>query len=118
MTLHEYRHELEHAAELIVRLERSIETSIETLPAKMRAVVEALQSLRGVAQTSAVWIVAELGAVSRFARAWQLMGHSGPVPWGTRVATEFIVAASVRRATRICGVPWWKPPDLTGTAPP
>lgn len=81
MTFEDYRHEVEHAAERIVRLERSIDASIETLPVKMRAVVEALQSLRGVAQISAVSIMAELGEVSRFAGARQLMGYSGAVPW-------------------------------------
>jgi hypothetical protein len=35
--------------------------------------------LRGVAQISAVTIVAELGQISRFAHARQLMGYSGAV---------------------------------------
>jgi transposase len=63
MTLKDYRREVEHAAERIGRLERSIDAAIETLPVKMRAVVEALQSLRWVARVSAVSIVAELGQV-------------------------------------------------------
>jgi transposase len=84
MTMEDYRHEVEHAAERIMRLERSIDAAIETLPVKMRAVVEALQSLRGVAQISAVSIMAELGEVSRFARPRQLMGYSGAVPWEDR----------------------------------
>jgi transposase len=46
----------------------------------MRAVVDALQALRGVAKISAVTIVAELGELSRFARPRQLMGYSGAVP--------------------------------------
>jgi transposase len=45
----------------------------------MRAVIEALQSLRGIAQISAVSIMAELEEVSRFGRARQLMGYSGAV---------------------------------------
>src|SRR5438046_6451591 len=45
----------------------------------MRAVIEGLQALRGIAQVSAVTIVAELGQISRFARARQLMGYSGAV---------------------------------------
>jgi transposase len=36
--------------------------------------------LRGVAEISAVIIVAELGQVSRFESARQLMGYSGAVP--------------------------------------
>src|SRR5258708_17317300 len=43
----------------------------------MRAVIEALQALRGVALVSAVTIVAEVGELSRFTRAPQLMGYSG-----------------------------------------
>ena len=39
-------------------------------PAPMRAVIAALQALRGVAQVSAATIVAELGQVSRFGRLW------------------------------------------------
>ena len=81
MTLEDYLHEVEHAAERIGRLEHSIDAAIATLPVKMRAVIEALQSLRGIAQTSAVSIMAELGEVSRFERARQLMGYSGAVSW-------------------------------------
>jgi transposase len=81
LTLEDYLHEVEHAAERIVRLERSIDAAIETLPVKMRTVIEALQSLRGIAQISAVSIMAELGEVSRFERARQLMGYSGAVSW-------------------------------------
>jgi transposase len=45
----------------------------------MRAVVEALQALRGIAQLSAVTIAAEVGELSRFAKPRQLMGYSGAV---------------------------------------
>ena len=40
----------------MARLEHSIDAAIETLPVKMRAVIEGLQSLRGIAQISAVTI--------------------------------------------------------------
>ena len=79
ITLGDYLHEVEHAAERIERLERSIDAAIETLPAKMRAVIEALQSLRGIAQISAVTIMAEVGQISRFEHPRQLMGYSGAV---------------------------------------
>lgn len=78
-TLVDYLHEVEHAAERILRLERSIDTAIETLPEKLRAVIEALQSLRGIAKISAVSIMAEVGELSRFESARQLMGYSGAV---------------------------------------
>jgi transposase len=78
-TLLDYLHEVEHAAERIARLERAIDGAIETLPVKLRAVIEALQSLRGIAQLSAVSIMAELGELSRFEHPRQLMGYSGAV---------------------------------------
>jgi transposase len=80
-TLVDYLHEVQHAAERIVRLERSIDTAIETLPEKMRAVIEALQSLRGIAKIGAVSIMAEVGELSRFEHARHLMGYSGAVSW-------------------------------------
>jgi transposase len=79
VTLGDYLHEVDHAAERIGRLERSIDAAIESLPVKMRAVIEALQSLRGIAQMSAVSIMAEVGEMSRFAHPRQLMGYSGAV---------------------------------------
>jgi transposase len=78
-TLLDYLHEVEHMGERIAGLERLIDTAIETLPVKMRAVIEALQSLRGIAQISAVSIMAELGELSRFEHPRQLMGYSGIV---------------------------------------
>jgi len=57
----------------------------------MRAVVEALQALRGVAQITAVTIVAELGTLSRFQTPRQLMGYSG------LVASEFSSGNRIQR---------------------
>ena len=45
----------------------------------MRALIEALQSLRGIAQSSVVSIMAEVGELSRFAHPRHLMGYSGAV---------------------------------------
>jgi transposase len=78
-TLADYIHEVEHVQDRIARLEKAIDDSIETIPEKMRAVVEALQSLRGIAKISAVTVMAELGEVSRFDTPTQLMGYSGAV---------------------------------------
>jgi transposase len=78
-TLLDYLHEVEHAAERIDRLERAIDEAVQTAPEPMRAVIEALQALRGIAQVSAVTIVAEVGELSRFATPRQLMGYSGAV---------------------------------------
>jgi transposase len=79
-TLIDYLHEVEHMACRIGQLEQSIDSAIAGAPAKMRAVVDALQALRGIAKISAVSVVAELGEISRFAHPRQLMGYSGAVP--------------------------------------
>jgi transposase len=77
VTLLDYLHEVEHVADRIERLERAINEAVKTAPPSMRVVIEALQALRGIALVSAVTIVAEVGALSRFERAPQLMGYSG-----------------------------------------
>jgi transposase len=78
-TLRDYVHEVEHAARRIERLEHAIDEAITTAPVRMRAVIAALQALRGIAQVSAVTIVAEVGELSRFTNPRQLMGYSGAV---------------------------------------
>ena len=49
-TLLDYLHEVEHAATRIERLERAIDDAIVGAPPQMRAVIEALQALRGIAK--------------------------------------------------------------------
>jgi len=78
-TLLDYLHEVEHMAARIVRLDSAIEEAVKVAPTKMRAVIEGLQALRGIAQISAVTIVAELGEVTRFSKARELMGYGGIV---------------------------------------
>jgi transposase len=79
-TLLDYVHEVDHAAERIERLERAIDQAIEAAPDCIRAVIDGLQALRGIARISAATIVAELGQLSRFPRPRQLMGYTGAVP--------------------------------------
>ena len=78
-TLLDYLHEVEHMADRLTRLEAALDEAVQAAPAPMRAVIAALQALRGVAQVSAATIVAELGQVSRFDRPRQLMSYSGTV---------------------------------------
>lgn len=78
-TLLDYLHEVEHMAARITRLEQAIDAALPALPATMRALIDGLQSLRGVAKVSAVTLVAELGQLSRFAHPRQLMGYAGIV---------------------------------------
>jgi transposase len=79
-TLLDYLHEVEHMAERVKRLEQAIAEAVQVASPQMQEVVRGLQALRGIAQISAVTLVAELGELSRFASARQLMGYSGAVP--------------------------------------
>jgi transposase len=78
-TLLDYLHEVEHVATRIVKLEKAIDEAVQTAPMEIRTVIEALQALRGVAQTTAATIVSEVGSLSRFESPRQLMGYSGLV---------------------------------------
>src|SRR5262249_60603493 len=55
-TLLDYIHEVDHVAARIGRLEAAIAAAVQTAPARMRAVIEALQALRGIALVTAVTI--------------------------------------------------------------
>jgi transposase len=92
-TLLDYVHEVEHMAARIERLEKAIGEAIQKAPPAMRAVVEALQALRGVAQITAATVVAELGTVSRFDSPRQLMGYSG------LVSSEFSSGNRIQRGS-------------------
>jgi transposase len=78
-TLEDYLNEVKHVAERIVKLEKAIDEAVRQAPPEIRRVIEALQALRGVAQTTAATIVSELGSLSRFESPRQLMGYSGLV---------------------------------------
>jgi transposase len=77
VTLLDYLHKVEHVAMRLAHLELAIDEAIANAPAEIRAVIEARQALRGIAKISAATVVAEVGKISRFARARQLMGYCG-----------------------------------------
>jgi transposase len=76
----DYLHEVEHMAERVLRLEQAITEAVKLASPELQEVVRDLQALRNIAQISAVTIAAELGNISRFESARQLMGYSGAVP--------------------------------------
>ena len=80
LPLTDYVHQVEHLVAGIERLDQAVLEAAQLGAAQMRAVIEALQALRGIAQVTAVTIVAELGQISRFVKAGQLIGYSGLVP--------------------------------------
>lgn len=90
-TLLDYRTEVERAADRIKRLEAAIDDAVQDAPPQMKAVIDALQALRGVAKVTATTLVTEIGNFSRFTRPKQLMGYSGVVP------SEYSSGASRRR---------------------
>jgi transposase len=77
--LSDYVEEVDHVAARIVKLEKAIDEAVQKAAPEIRTVIEALQALRGVAQTTAATIVSELGSLSRFQSPRQLMGYSGLV---------------------------------------
>jgi transposase len=116
-TLLDYLHEVEHVAERIVRLERSIDAAVELMPESMRAVIAGLQCLRGVAKVSAVTLASELGGISRFAHARQLMGYAGMVSRehssGDRIRRGSISKAGNAHLRRIVTEAAWRRRGVT-----
>lgn len=78
--IQDYINELEHQTARVERLEKAIDEAIQKAPKEMKAVVAALQSLRGVAKITAVTLAVEVGSFRRFDRATQLMSYTGMVP--------------------------------------
>jgi len=76
----DYLHEVEHMGERVMRLEQAIAEAATLASPELREVIQGLQALRGIAHISAITIAAELGQISRFEGARQLMGYSGIVP--------------------------------------
>jgi len=79
-TMLDYLHEVDHMSERVKRLEQAITEAVKLAAPVVQEVVKGLQALRGIAEISAVTIVAELGSITRFGTARQLMGYSGAVP--------------------------------------
>lgn len=72
--------ELDHQNERVARLDAALHTQSETLPEEMRQVLGALQCMYGVAELSALTVVAETGDLGRFRKAPQLFSYAGLVP--------------------------------------
>jgi transposase len=79
-TMLDYLHEVDHMGERVKRLEQAITEAVKLAAPVVQEVVKGLQALHGIAEISAVTIVAELGSITRFDTARQLMGYSGAVP--------------------------------------
>jgi transposase len=113
----DYLHEVDHMAARVTRLEQAIEEAVQLAPHQMREVIEALQALRGIAKVSAVTIVAELGELSRFGEARQLMAYSGTVSREHSSGESCKEVASPRPAMCTCVALSWRLPGPTATRP-
>lgn len=79
-TMVDYLGEIDHVVERIKRLEQAIDDAVKLADPTTRAVIEALQALRGVAKLTATTIAVEIGNFSRFDKASKLMSYSGVTP--------------------------------------
>ena len=118
IVLADYLHEVERVAARIAHLNHAILEAIRSAPPQMRAVIQALQALRGVAAVSAATIVAEVGQLSRFENPRQLMGYRGWSPANTRPVRGAAWARSRRPATRTCGASSSRPPGPIASVRP
>jgi transposase len=79
-TMVDYLGEVDHAVGRIERLEQAINVAIAAASPTLRAVIDGLQALRGVAKTTAATVAVEVGQFSRFDRPTKLMAYCGVVP--------------------------------------
>jgi transposase len=79
-TLVELILEVDHQGQRVGRLDGAIDRAVESAPSELRAIVDALQALRGVAKVTAVTLATEFGCFGRFERAAQVMSYTGMVP--------------------------------------
>lgn len=78
VTFQEYLHAIDEITERVKRLEAEIhEQASNSVHAP---VIQALETLRGVAEVTAVTLVAEIGEFSRFSNPRQLMAFAGVTP--------------------------------------
>src|SRR5215475_4702762 len=108
---------IREAQERVVRLEQAIRNALPEW--SLSDLVTALMAMRGLDLVSASAFLAELGDLSRFATARELMGYLGLVPseqsTGEKVKRGGITRAGNRRARRIlveCSWSYRHPPRL------
>ena len=113
----EMLHAVREAQERIARLDQAIRAAVPDW--SLSETVTALMALRGLDLVSATILLAEIGDLTRFATARELMGYLGLVPsehsTGDRVKRSGITKAGNARARRIlveCAWSYRHPPRL------
>jgi transposase len=99
----EYWLAVQAADERVGRLDQSLQDAVKGW--RLEGVVQALQALRGIAVTSAIALVVELGDLDRFEHPRKLMGYLGLVPSehssGNKVARGGITKTGNSHARRL-----------------
>ena len=89
-TLEDYATQVDHAASRLVRLDKAIDTAITGAPCVMRAVIDALQTMRGISRLTAVTIVSEVGMLGRFEHPRVFLGANNVLPdWSDWMEAEW-----------------------------
>ncbi len=115
-TLLELILEVDHQTQRVERLDGAIDRAVAAAPEHLRAIVSALQALRGVAQETAVTLAVEIGSFSRFERSYTGDGLHRPSRLGVHERDRSENRERSRRpATRTCVEPWWRRPGTTDT---
>ncbi len=78
LTFQEYLHTLDEIDQRLTRLDKEIHE--QALCSSRAPVIEALQTLRGIQEITAVTLTVEVGDFRRFATAREFMGYTGLVP--------------------------------------
>jgi transposase len=107
-TLVDYVSEVNHATERIVRLEQALGAVVATAPPALRAVIAALQALRGVAVLGAVTLVTEVGSLPGSRTRANSWATAEPCRASTRAGPRPAVAPLPRRAMRTCAASSWR----------
>ncbi|WP_025693364.1 IS110 family RNA-guided transposase [Paenibacillus zanthoxyli] len=74
----EYLHAIDEVTDRMKRIEAEIH--VQAMSSVHAPVIQALQTMRGVAEVTATTLVAEIGQFSRFSSPRQLMSYAGLVP--------------------------------------
>ena len=111
LTFQDLLHQVEHQRSRVDYLDQKISELVERLPDSSRAVVNALQAMRGIALLTAVTVVTEVGDLSRFSHPTQLMAYAGLVPRehssGTQIRRGAITKTGNAHLRRALGESAW-----------
>jgi transposase len=78
IALEEYRHAMENNQAQVLRITKQMEAFCQSW--RLRPVVQALQTMRGISLVNAMTIVAEVGDLTRFDKPDELIAYLGLIP--------------------------------------